>query len=186
MAKEDVKKKATELVETEVSQDQPVEITSQPVIMQPTQTAVPWKKNIPWLIAAGAVLLVLLCGTFMLGRMTGNANRNTRFTPGNDQFNTSSRRGMPGGMGMNGGGYRRMGTTGTVTAVSATSLTVKDNAGESKTFAIDSSTQIVKNGATAVVGDIMTGAIVMVRTNDTSATPPIASVLSIRSTAQTN
>lgn len=62
------------------------------------------------------------------------------------------------------------GSFGTVTAVSASSITVKNaRTGESKTYAIVSSTQITKDGTLANVSDIATDSTVMVTPDSANA-----------------
>jgi hypothetical protein len=59
---------------------------------------------------------------------------------------------------------------GTVTAVSATSISLTTRAGDTVTYSIDSSTQILNQGAAASVSDITSGATVMVQTASSSST----------------
>lgn len=56
--------------------------------------------------------------------------------------------------------------SGKVTAVSATSITVKSDDNFTGTYAIDDSTHIVKNGAKGAASDVATGDTVMVRGED--------------------
>jgi hypothetical protein len=69
------------------------------------------------------------------------------------------------------GGTRRMGTFGTVSAVSDTSITVADQmSGTSATYAINSDTKITNDGDTASASDIKTGDTVMIQTGSTTST----------------
>ncbi|HEY5153071.1 MAG TPA: hypothetical protein VII55_03780 [Candidatus Saccharimonadales bacterium] len=62
-------------------------------------------------------------------------------------------------------------TIGSVTAVSATSITVQDsNTGASTTLAITASTQITNNGQTAAASDIQTGDTILVIASTTDKT----------------
>jgi hypothetical protein len=73
------------------------------------------------------------------------------------------------GSGGQGGQGMMNGSMGTVTAVSDSSITVKDQmSSESKTYTIDSSTEITDNGSSATVSDISSGDTVMVRTDSSS------------------
>lgn len=84
---------------------------------------------------------------------------------------TATGRGQFGQFGGFGGGFRRGSRTiGSVTAISSTSVTVKDQSGASKTFALNSSTQITKNGSSAGASDIQVGDTVIVRASTNSAT----------------
>ncbi len=82
------------------------------------------------------------------------------------------------GMGEGGRYGARMGGAGTVTAVSSSSITItlrsfgpdSNNSGTSKTYTIDSSTEITINGSTGSVSDIKTGDTVFVRTSSSSST----------------
>ncbi len=68
-----------------------------------------------------------------------------------------------------GGG--RMGGFGTVSAISATSITVKDmRSGTGTTYTINSSTTITNNGSTTTANAIQTGEAVIVRTSSSSST----------------
>jgi hypothetical protein len=63
-------------------------------------------------------------------------------------------------------GFRRRMSRSQVTSISNTSITVKNLSGNSKTYSITSSTQIDKNGQSAVAGDIAVGDIVIVVSSD--------------------
>lgn len=65
-------------------------------------------------------------------------------------------------------GMRRAGVHDTVTAISSTSITVKnERTNATSTYAITSSTQILNNGANATISDIKTGDTVRVRASNT-------------------
>lgn len=67
---------------------------------------------------------------------------------------------------------------GTVTAVSATSITVQNSrTGESKTYAITNGTKVTNNGAAAAVSDIQTGSMVLVQTSTSDAGTATAIVI---------
>lgn len=57
-------------------------------------------------------------------------------------------------------------TPSTVTAISDTSITIKTSSGESKTYAISSSTAIVKDEGTATAADIAVGNTALVISDD--------------------
>jgi hypothetical protein len=80
-----------------------------------------------------------------------------------------------GGQGGLGGGQRfgngQRPTIGSVTAISATSITVQDSrSGTSSTLSITSSTQITDNGQTVAASDIQTGDTVLVTASTTDKT----------------
>jgi hypothetical protein len=77
-----------------------------------------------------------------------------------------------GGSGGPGGGFSgQRPTIGSVTAVSASSITVNDQtSGSSKTFSITSSTTISNNGQTATANDISVGTTVVVIADSSSST----------------
>lgn len=84
----------------------------------------------------------------------------------------------PGDMGMGGRYGMRMGGVGTVTAISSSSITIiqrsfgpdASSSGTSKTYAINSSTKITADGATATTDDIKTGDTVFIRTSGSAST----------------
>jgi len=65
---------------------------------------------------------------------------------------------------------RGHGPGGIVTALSATSITVKDPSGTSSTFTIDSSTKVSKERAAGSVGDLAVGEFVMIMPSTSSST----------------
>ncbi len=66
--------------------------------------------------------------------------------------------------------FRRRMSTSDVTAISSSSITVKDTSGTSKTYAITSDTTITKDRATATTNDIAIGDTVLVVASSTSST----------------
>jgi hypothetical protein len=116
-------------------------------------------------IAIVAVALVAGLGGFFSGmgyqKSHGSAATLTASNSGDGPttFNSDgSSRTFSGGPRMAGGG-----AIGSVTAVSASSITVKNaRSGESTTYAIVSSTQITKDGTIASASDITTSSTVMV------------------------
>jgi hypothetical protein len=87
----------------------------------------------------------------------------------NASFNTSGRIGMmgnAGGPGMMGNGQGQIGSFGIVTAVSSTSITIKDQMrSQSSTYTIGSDTTVTNNGSSAQASDIKTGDTAMVQTS---------------------
>lgn len=87
---------------------------------------------------------------------------------------------VPGGSGFGGrgGGFRRAGGLGTVTAISSDSITISETQGPqsgsstatSKTYKITSSTTVTNNGSSASVSDIKTGDRVIIRTSSSDTT----------------
>lgn len=92
---------------------------------------------------------------YQKGKVVGRQSLSSRM--GGDGF------GSPGGM--------RRGGFGSVTAVSATSITVQDQrTATTKTYTISSATTITNNGATATIADIKVGDQVIVQADSASTT----------------
>jgi pyruvate/2-oxoacid:ferredoxin oxidoreductase beta subunit len=118
----------------------------------PKKVTLPTK---PLLLAAGAV--VVIGASFYSGVAFQKAKH-----PGtaNTGFGTNSA--------VSGTGFRRRMSRSTVTAISSSSISVKDTSGNTKTYAITSSTEIDKDGQTATATDISVGDEVVVISSDGS------------------
>ena len=118
----------------------------------------------------GVILLVALIGVggFFVGVQYQKSKA------GNSMANASANGpfGQMGEGGFGGNGGRSMnGSFGEVTAVDASSITIKDRrAGSTKTYSITDSTDITDDGNAASVSDIKVGDTVMVRTASSSST----------------
>ncbi len=120
----------------------------------------------PLIIAIGvAVLFAGIAGGFMAGWAFGHINAGGHYAmhaAGNGLRGPLNQSGMSGGV-----THRKSFTnsvSGSVTAVSATSITVKATGGEVVTYAITSSTKVTHNdGTAATVNDIKVGDTVHVR-----------------------
>jgi hypothetical protein len=150
----------------------------------------PVKKSAPtWLpwVGGGALIAVLLVASYFMGLGAGKGT-STASTAG-DGFGSMTRGtgdgtgGMPSGMpsgDMRSGGGRTMGASGTVTAISSTSITIKDTTrGGVVTYTIDSSTTVKSGDDTKAVSDITTGATVRVQPSTSDTT--IAATITIES-----
>lgn len=108
----------------------------------------------------GSVIGVLILGAvggFVAGMQVGKTSASSLAAGPGGQSQTT---GGPGGM-----GGRRMGAMGTVTAVDASSISIKDQMqGTTSTYAITDSTTVTDNGESATVSDIAVGDQVMIRT----------------------
>ncbi len=150
----------------EVSPEEYQHMVSSGQIMKPRRTyALP-------AALTGLVLIVLLVGFFSgVAYQKGKTGTTSRTAvTGIDQN---------GAMGANGfgGGMRSPGSTGEVTAVSDSSITVNNvRSGSPQTFKITGSTTVTDNGKTASVGDIETGDTVMIRTGS-SDTGTVTSIM---------
>lgn len=107
------------------------------------------------IILAGLAAIVL-CG---LSFWSGTAYQKSHDkSSGSQSFARSGQFGGPGN-----GNFRQGGDIGSVTAVSDTSITVKNQrTAESKTYTINSSTTVTNNGSEAAASDIKTGDTVIV------------------------
>lgn len=115
-----------------------------------------------YILAAVAVLLMVLVG--WLSFVAGEHHQKSRTVsvaannPGAGQFG--------GGLGGGLGSPRRGGSIGTVSSISANSITVQDRrSGMDSSFNLDSSTTVTNNGQVATVSDIKPGDLVLIRTS---------------------
>lgn len=116
----------------------------------------------PILFVLGAVILLGL--GFLGGQVFQTGKNGSSATQVQQQ---TTQQGFPGGSSNMGRGTMR-GGFGEVTAVSDSSITIKNSfSGESVTYAITSSTKITDNNETAGIADIKTGDTVMVQTVST-------------------
>jgi hypothetical protein len=109
-------------------------------------------------LVMGLIVVVLLAVGFMAG---------VSYQKGKHVATTATTASQNGGFG---GGGRRGGGFGTVTAVSASSITVQSRSGASTTYSIAGSTQVTNNGAAATVNDIQVGDTVAVTPDTTTTT----------------
>jgi hypothetical protein len=126
-----------------------------------------------WFAAGGIALfigIVGFVGGMQVGRLSNTIARNTT---------TRSMLGAGGGYGSGGGTFNGptatatagLSASGAITAVSTTSVTVKDTrTGASVTFGITSSTSVTNAGATAAVSDLQVGNTVRVQSASTTST----------------
>ncbi|HVV26021.1 MAG TPA: hypothetical protein VHC21_03240 [Candidatus Saccharimonadales bacterium] len=109
--------------------------------------------------------VIVLCGLSFVG---GRQYQKHHGSSANSSA-TAAGGGLAGGR--FGGGVRREGGIGSVTAISSSSITVSDQrSGTSKTYSITSSTQITDNGSTVDYTDIKTGDTVLVTASSSSST----------------
>lgn len=146
---------------------------------------VPAKRHAPvWLpwVAGGTVVVILLVAAYSIGLQVGKGNSTTvagtngfgSMMRGYGDFDDSSssqstQNGMPSGDFR--GGRGTMGGSGTVTAVSSTSISIKGSMGGGiTTYTINSSTTVTDGSSTKAVSDIATGDTVRVTpsTSDTT------------------
>lgn len=110
-------------------------------------------------IALTALVVVILCGVSFMGGMAFQKKQNS------DTSTPSFAQGQ-GGFSQNGSGGRISGGFGTVTAISSSSITVKNShSGSSKTYTITSNTTVKNGTTTASVSDIKVDDSVLVRTS---------------------
>lgn len=105
-------------------------------------------------IAAAAVTLALLAGGGVAMAQIGNGT-------------TATSRSGPGALGGGGGGRPvggRAPASGTISAVSATSISVKSSSGTVTTYAVSSATTVQNNGATSTAAKLTLGEKVVVFT----------------------
>jgi len=115
-------------------------------------------------IIAAVLVVLALIGGFVGGMQYQKGKGSTALASGT----SAAANDQPG---MGGRGFNRNGSFGTVTAVSSSSITVKnDRTGETKAYSISGSTTITNNGATASASDITVGDTVMVTTSSTTST----------------
>lgn len=152
--------------EVKTTSVQPPSTTDPDTVFADEGSGKPRKNGRPF---SGAVIATMI-GVLLLGALGG-------FVAGAQVGKTSSatasqRDGGPGGAGGQMGGPGAMnGTFGEVTAVSSTSITVKDQrSSESTTYKINDDTKITDGGNTAAVTDITKGDTVMIATSDSDDT----------------
>ncbi len=114
-------------------------------------------------VLLGIILITVVVGVGFYSGVAYQKNRSTNLTASNT--NPNSPRGVGYGFGHRFSGNR---TFGTVSAISATSITAQTRSGNSKTFSIDSSTVISDNGQTITAGNIQTGDTVFITTSSTT------------------
>lgn len=121
-------------------------------------------------IALGVIILLIGAGSGFLAGMAVGRHVSTRGVMGAPSFNGGRMYQNQGGFQGNRGVSRTFATTtGTVTAVSDSSITVKTARGTTVTYTITSSTTVDNNGSSASVSDIKVGDTVAVRqTTDTT------------------
>jgi hypothetical protein len=115
------------------------------------------------LVAGGGIIVLLVAaGGFASGvSYQKGHNASANVTAAGRQFGQAG--------GAFGGGARRSGGRGQVTAVSASSITISDQrTGGTKTYNITSTTKITNNGAIATASDIVTGDGVFIITSSAS------------------
>ncbi|HEX7963215.1 MAG TPA: hypothetical protein VF466_01350 [Candidatus Saccharimonadales bacterium] len=134
--------------------------------MEPSHTK-SGSNNKGFYLGIAAVVLVLAAGIggFLDGvhygkqHATASGTANTLGADGNGPLTRRFGNGPGGG----GGTFRSSGGLGSVTAISASSITIKnDRDGTTKTYAITSSTQIEKDGTIGAYTDITVGATAIV------------------------
>jgi len=123
-------------------------------------------KNSKTLYVVAPILALAIAGGSFYGGMAYQKTQGGK--TGAQAYGQNGRYGAGGGFG--GGMRQRNGSMGTVTTMSATSISLTTRAGANVTYSIDSSTQILNQGATATVSDITTGATAMVQTASSSST----------------
>ncbi|MGA3150117.1 MAG: hypothetical protein ABSD10_00655 [Candidatus Saccharimonadales bacterium] len=124
--------------------------------------------NLIYKFFLGFVALIVLCGLSFYGGIhyqKGKQGATTSAPAGT----SSTQNGFAGGFGGRFGGQRP--NIGRVTAISSTSITIQDTFDNaSKTFSIDSSTQVTNGGQSASLSDIQTGDNVLIRTSSSTST----------------
>jgi hypothetical protein len=113
------------------------------------------------------VVAIVFAAAFFVGGM--------KYQKGKDKTSSSStafsRTGFGGGQAGSFGGRQMDGSIGTVTAISSSSISVQDQRTSStKTYNINSSTQITDSGSTVSYSSISTGDTVLVRTSSSTST----------------
>jgi hypothetical protein len=120
------------------------------------------------LIQSG-IAIVLVIVSFYGGVAYQKSKKTTVSDMGNTQLGMNGQGFGNGGGQFGSGGGRQMMTLSEVTAVSGTSISVKLGDGTAKTYTINDSTSIVKDGASATTSDIATGDTVSVSVSSTDA-----------------
>ena len=122
--------------------------------------------------------VVVLCLSFLGGIQFQKGKKTSDTAIGMQTMQNGDSRfsGLRQGQATMGGGLRRMGSFGEVSAINDTSLSFKGRGGGITTFTITSDTKITKDGEAAAVGDVKVGDTVMVSpsTTDTTAAASIA------------
>ncbi len=134
--------------------------------------ASPKVRQLPLTAPVLTVAAVAVGLSFFLGMALQKAHDNTmtKMLLGTNGFHIQN--GTGSGFG---GGYGNLGrasmSTSTVTAVSSSSITVRDSSGNSKTYAITDQTFITDNGLPAAASDISSGdMVIVIPSRDDSAT----------------
>lgn len=131
--------------------------------MEPTTLRTKNKTPVPK-IALPVLGVLVLCGLSFWGGSAYGKGQTKTSAPGLSQSGQFSTMGGPRGI-------RQGGGIGNVTAISDTSITVKnDRTSESKTYTINSSTTITNDGASATASDIKTGDTVLVEASSSDST----------------
>lgn len=130
------------------------EVETRPVAPAALRTLPSW---FPWLIAGLAALLIAMIA-YGLGYHMSRNGFDDRAGYGVGMM----RGGVYGPNGVNGTGFRTRGmmngAVGTVSAVSSSSITIKDTTrGGTVTYTIDGNTKVTEDGTTKAVSDIQTG-----------------------------
>lgn len=133
----------------------------------PRKAYIPPKVKVGAVAIAAVVFIVGLSGGVFIGKASGSTNSvaarddDTQFPSGMQDGNFPGEA-QGGGMGMLGGG-----NTGEVMAVSASSITVKDQrSGGLTTFDITSDTNVTDDGDSATIADVQVGDTVMAQGTD--------------------
>ena len=116
-----------------------------------------------------AFALVLLVGIGVAGGILYQKSQKSNSVTTLPQNGSALANGFGGRRGFNG----PRPTIGTVSAVSPTSITIKDQSGTDKTFSISSSTVVTDSGQTVAVSDIKVNDTVFVMTSTSDATAAV-------------
>lgn len=123
----------------------------------------PFAGKSSWIVGIVGALLIGMCGGIMIGMQIGKSS----IQPA-DGMASNGQMQQP-----DGGDRQDRGTTGTVTAVSSNSITIKSTRGNTETtYTITSSTTVTDNGSSASVSDIEVGDTVRIQvsTSDNDST----------------
>ncbi len=117
---------------------------------------------VPWIIAGIMTLVAIFLAAALVSTRLNRDRLTPSFDRGTGMMGNNQRGTMFDG---NGFGMRRAGgMNGTVTAVSSSSLTVKDSTGASRTYVVNNTTSVRKaDGTVGAIGDVTNGATVLVR-----------------------
>ncbi len=120
----------------------------------------------PIKLLIGVFILIVLCGLSFIGGVYYQKSKHTTIATTNGQPN----RGFGGQGGFFGMGGGRRGAIGQVTAINATSISVKNSrTGTVSTLTITSNTQVTNGGQAATITDVKVGDNVIVRPSSTDA-----------------